>query len=175
MELIAGKRYSLDDSASFIKVVAGKVEVYAVTANKASFRQSFLINLEAGQAAFPAIDNKRIKVIVYAVENSEVEEIKFDSQSVEDLKNQMKLWLKNLTNVPWLSTLADHGDDVLLSWRKGNLFEKCNTLEDLINSFADNEQIFAMLLGVHFKSEDKRLSRRIQAKEFNKKQILENN
>lgn len=174
MELIAGKRYSLDDSASFIKVVAGKVEVYAVTANKASFRQSFLINLEAGQAAFPAIDNKRIKVIIYAVENSEVEEIKFDSQSVEDLKNQMKLWLKNLTNVPWLSTLADHGDDVLLSWRKGNLFEKCNTIEDLINSFADNEQIFAMLLGVHFKSEDKRLSRRIQAKEFNKKLILEN-
>jgi ATP-binding cassette subfamily C protein len=174
MELIAGKRYPLDDSAGFIKVVAGKIEAYAVTANKASFRQSFLMNIEAGQAAFPAIDNKRIKVIIYAVEDSEVEEVRFDSQSVDNLKHQMELWLKNLTDVPWLSTLADHGDDVLLSWRKGNLFEKCNTVEELVKSFADNEQIFAMLLGVHFKSEDKRLSRRIQTKELNKKLILEN-
>lgn len=172
--LLAGQRYSLEDSASFIKVVSGKVEVYAVAANKEFFRQAFLMNLEAGRFAFPAIDNKRIKIIIYAVEDSNIEEIKFDSQSVENLKKQMIIWLKKLTDVLWLSTLADHGDDVLLSWRKGNLFEKCTTLEELINSFTDNEQIFAMLLGAHFKSEDKRFSRRIQTKDINKKLIIEN-
>ncbi len=174
MKLLSGQRYSLDDSASFIQVVSGKIEAYAVTANKASFRQSFLINIEVGQAAFPALDNKRIKVVIFAVEDSEVEEHKFDSESWEKLKCLMSTWFKSLTEIPWLSSLADHGDDVLLSWRKGNVLGKCNTLEDLVKCFADNEQIFAMLLGVNFKSEDKRLSRRIQTKEYNKKLILEN-
>ena len=174
MKLLAGQRYSLDDSGSFIKVVSGKIEAYAVTADKASFRQSFLMNIEVGQSAFPAIDNKRIKVVVFAVEDSDVEELKFDNESVENLKNQMTLWLKSLTNIPWLGSLADHGDDVLLSWRKGNVLEKCNTLDELVKCFADNEQIFAMLLGVNFKSEDRRLSRRIQTKEYNKKLIIEN-
>lgn len=174
MKLLAGQRYSLDESDSYVQVISGKLEAYAVTADKASFRQSFLMNIEAGQAAFPALDNKKIKVIILVVEDSEVEEQKFDNESVENLKIQMTLWLKNLTRISWLSSLADHGDDVLLSWRKGNVFEKCSSLRELVKSFADNQQIFAMLLGVHFKSEDKRLSRRIQAKEYNKKLILEN-
>ena len=174
MKLLAGQRYSLDDSVSFVRVISGKIETYAVTANKASFRQSFLMNIEVGEAAFPAIDNKRIKVVIYAVEDSEVEELKFDNESVEKLKILMNSWFKNLTSISWLGSLADHGDDVLLSWQKGNILEKCNTIEELKKSFSDNEQIFAMLLGVNFKSEDKRLSRRIQAKEYNKKLIIEN-
>ncbi len=174
MKLLAGQRYSLDDSTSFIQVVSGKIEAYAVTADKASFRQSFLMNIEAGQAAFPAIDNKRIKVVIFAVEDSEVEELKFDNESAENLKILMNLWFKNLTKISWLGSLADHGDDVLLSWRKGDVLGECKTLEEVINSFKDNEQIFAMLLGVNFKSEDKRLSRRIQTKEYNKKLIIEN-
>ena len=174
MKLLAGQRYSLDDSVSFIQVVTGKIEAYAVTTDKASFRQSFLMNIEPGQAAFPAIDNKRIKVILFAVEDSEIENQNFDSQSVDNLKKLMKLWFKNLTGISWLGSLADRGDDVLLSWRKEIVLEDCKNLEELINSFKDNEQIFAMLLGVHFKSEDKRLSRRIQVKEYNKKLIIEN-
>ncbi len=175
MKLLAGQRYLLEDSASFIQVISGKIEAYAATTDKASFRQSFLINIEAGQAAFPALDRfKRINVILYAVEDSEIEKIEFDNASVDDLKKLMSLWFKNLTDVSWIGSLADHGDDVLLTWRKGNVLEKSDSAKDLLNSFTDNEQIFAMLLGVHFKSEDKRLSRRIQTKELNKKLILEN-
>jgi ATP-binding cassette subfamily C protein len=174
MKLLAGQRYSLEDSTSFIQVVSGKIEVYAATADKASFRQSFLMNIEPGQAAFPAIDNKRIKVILFAVEDSDIENQAFDTQSVDNLKKLMKFWFKNLTTISWLGSLADHGDDVLLSWRKEIVLENCKTKEELINSFKDNEQIFAMLLGVHFKSEDKRLSRRIQVKNYNKKLIIEN-
>ena len=174
MKLLAGQRYSLDDSLSFIQVVTGKLEAYAVTTDKASFRQSFLMNIEPGQAAFPAIDNKRIKVILFAVEDSDIENKIFDSLSVDNLKKLMKFWFKNLTTISWLGSLADHGDDVLLSWRKEIVLENCKTKEELINSFKDNEQIFAMLLGVHFKSEDKRLSRRIQVKNYNKKLIIEN-
>lgn len=174
MKLLAGQRYSLDDSVSFIHVVTGKLEAYAVTNDKASFRQSFLMNIEPGQSAFPAIDNKRIKVILFAVEDSDIENKAFDSLSVDNLKKLMKLWFKNLTGISWLGSLADRGDDVLLSWRKEIVLEDCKTHEELINSFKDNEQIFAMLLGVHFKSEDKRLSRRIQAREYNKKLIIEN-
>ena len=173
MKLLAGQRYTLDESDSYIQLVSGKLEAYAVTADKASFRQSFLMSIEVGQAVFPAIENKRINVLIFVVEDSEVEELKFDSQSVENLKNSMKLWLKNLTGISWISSLADHGDDVLLSWRKGNVLEECGSFEELIKSFADNQQIFSMLLGVQFKSEDKRLSRRIQTKEYNKKLIIE--
>ncbi len=175
MILLAGQRYLLEDSASFIQVISGKIEAYAVTTDKASFRKLFLINIEAGQAAFPALDKfKRINVILYAVEDSEVEKIEFANCSVDNLKKLMSLWFKNLTNVTWIGSLADHGDDVLLTWRKGNVLEKINSAKDLLTSFTDNEQIFSMLLGVHFKSEDKRLSRRIQTKELNKKLILEN-
>ena len=117
MKVLAGQRYTLDESDSYIQIVSGVIEAYAVTTDKASFRQSFLMNIEVGQAAFPAIDN-RIKVIIYAVEDSEVEVVKFDNESLDNLKNLMSLWFKNLTGISWLSTLVDHGDDVLLSWRK---------------------------------------------------------
>ena len=175
MKLLAGQRYSLDDSASFIQVISGKVEAYAVTTNKSSFRQTFLINIEAGQAAFPALDKfKKINVILYAVEDSEIEKKYFDSSSIENTKPLMSLWFKNLTNIFWIANLANHGDDVLIKWRKSNIFDNCNSIQDLLNVFTDNEQIFSMLLGVHFKSEDKRLSRRIKAKEYNKQLIIEN-
>ena len=175
MKLLAGQRFSIDDNSSYILVVSGKVEAYAVTTNKSSFRQTFLINIEAGQAAFPALDKfKKINIILYAVEDSELEKQYFDNSSIDNLKPLMSLWLKNLTNISWIANLANHGDDVILSWSKSNLFEKSNSIKDLLNIFTDNEQIFSMLLGVHFKSEDKRLSRRIKAKEYNKKLIIEN-
>ena len=142
MKLLAGQRFSIDDNSSYILVVSGKVEAYAVTTNKSSFRQTFLINIEAGQAAFPALDKfKKINIILYAVEDSELEKQYFDNSSIDNLKPLMSLWLKNLTNISWIANLANHGDDVILSWSKSNLFEKSNSIKDLLNIFTDNEKI----------------------------------
>ncbi|MBR0290236.1 MAG: hypothetical protein IJQ82_14775 [Selenomonadaceae bacterium] len=51
MKLVAGERYYLTEENSFVEVMAGKVEVYAVTHQKENFRQCILMELNAGAAA----------------------------------------------------------------------------------------------------------------------------
>ncbi len=53
MKLIAGERFRLHDDNTYIKLVSGKLEAYAVTRKKQSFRQIFLTEVAPGQAAFP--------------------------------------------------------------------------------------------------------------------------
>ena len=75
MKLIAGERFRLHDDNTYIKLVSGKLEAYAVTRKKQSFRQIFLTEVAPGQAAFPSMDEfEQIDVLVYAVEDSELTE-----------------------------------------------------------------------------------------------------
>ena len=53
MKLFAGERFLLQDENKYVKAVSGKMEAYAVTRKKQSFRQIFLTELAPGQAAFP--------------------------------------------------------------------------------------------------------------------------
>ena len=56
MKLIAGERYVLTGEENFLRVERGALEVYAVTRSKADFRQEMLMQLAAGEAAFPSLD-----------------------------------------------------------------------------------------------------------------------
>ena len=56
MKLVAGQRFYLKNENQFVKAINGKLEVYAVTRNESSFRQIFLLELVAGDVAFPSID-----------------------------------------------------------------------------------------------------------------------
>ena len=73
MLLLAGQRISLIDTDKFFLVESGKVEIYAVSGDAESFRQSYLIPVERGEAIFSSMDDlTEIKISVYAVEDAEL-------------------------------------------------------------------------------------------------------
>ena len=84
----------------------------------------------------------------------------------------MQNWFAKLVELPWLRLMADLGDDVLQSWRTKSLFNSAD-FDDLKEEFIDDEQILAMLLGMKFRAEDEKLTRRIERSEENKRQIVD--
>lgn len=175
MKLVAGQRFYLKKENQFVKTINGKLEVYAVTRNASSFRQIFLLELAAGDVAFPSIDEfGYIDFLVYTVEDSEIDLIAMDALPSRALRPLMQNWFAKLVELPWLRLMADLGDDVLQSWRTKSLFSVDNIdMEDLQEEFIDNEQILSMLLGMKFRAEDEKLTRRIERSEENKRQIVD--
>ena len=175
MKLIAGERFRLHDDNTYIKLVSGKLEAYAVTRKKQSFRQIFLTEVAPGQAAFPSMDEfEQIDVLVYAVEDSELTETSLSEIAPEELLPLMRQWFAALVSLPWLRLLADKGDEVLRKWADGSVLAGHEQdRENLLADFADNEGIFAMLLGVRFNAQDKRLSRQMEKRAKQKTRLVD--
>lgn len=160
MKLVSGERFRLSDENKYIRMVSGRLEVYAVTRKKVSFRQIFLMELKAGEAAFPSMDEfEQIDIQVYAVDDSELEEVSFGDTDDRTLLPLMRNWFRMLLDQSWLRLLADRGDEVLQKWENGSvLSETAGSHSELIEDFIDNEGIFSMLLGLRFTSQDEQLS-----------------
>ena len=175
MKLVAGQRFYLKNENQFAKAISGKLEVYAVTRNASSFRQIFLLELAAGDVAFPSIDEfGYIDFLIYAVDDSEIDLVGMDALPPQALRPLMQNWFVQLVELPWLRLMADLGDDVLQKWRTKSLFLSDDLdSDDLKEEFVDNEQILSMLLGMKFRAEDEKLTRRIEHSEENKRQIVD--
>ena len=176
IKLKAGQRYRLTNENCFALLLSGSCEVYAVTQpqSKLSYRQTFLLELKPQEAAFPALDEfEQMDVLLYAVEDSVIELQDLNDSSPAFLKNIMQYWFKQLVELPWLRLLADRGDDMLILWLKGTLFNKAQTKEQIIAIFEENEQIFSMLLGTKFQAEDKKASNRLEIQKRYKNQLLD--
>ena len=175
MKLLSGQRINLEDENKFAYVKSGKIEVYAITRNKKDFRQILLMKLEEGGAAFHSMDEfKRIDVMLYAAEDSEIEFYEIKSLTAQQMHPLMKKWFYELVQVQWIKLLADRGDDMLKRWQAGTFYTKpLESIEDLQKAFINDEKIFAMLLGVRFRSEDKKLSMRMKVRDKQKKRLIE--
>ena len=175
MQLAAGERFRLPEKKAFIKILKGKAEVYAVTRKNISYRQIFLAELSAGDAAFPPMDEfEQIDVLVYAESDAEIEEIPFSEMDAETLAPLMRQWFAALVRLPWLRLLADRGDDVLKTWADGSVLRgEEHDASALLAAFEENEGIFAMLLGVRFNSQDARLSRRMATRARQKRRLMD--
>ena len=170
--LSAGERVKLESGLA--KVLNGKIEVYAIMSGEGSFRQEFLAEFEKNFAAFPAFDEfEQVETIIYAVEDSEIEILRFESVSAAELKIFMKHWFAELIKLSWLGLLADKGDDTLIKWREKNFLDDCEDSETLLEQFQENEGIFSMLLGVRFRSEDKKFSQRVEVREKNQRRLVD--
>ena len=170
--LKAGERIRLEDGERLALIETGQIEVYAVTRAEGSFRQQFLVELSSGNAAFPALDEfERTDTLLYAKEDSQLKILDFAEVPPEELKTLMRNWFAELIKSPWLRLLADKGDDVLITWLDGTVLEGA---EDLIATFRENEEIFSMLLGIRFQSEDKRFSQRVEVRTRNQRRIMDN-
>lgn len=171
ISLIAGERFRLEDGERLALIDSGKVEVYAVTRADGSFRQQFLVELTTGGAAFPSLDEfEQTETQIYAVEDSQIKILTFDEVPRDDLKIFMRSWFAALIKLSWLSLLADKGDDTLMQWREKNFLDDA---DDLLETFAEHEGIFSMLLGVRFTSEDKKFSRRVEVRARNQRRIVD--
>lgn len=175
LSLAAGQRFRLENSESLARVRSGKIEVYAVTREEGSFRQQFLVELSAGGAAFHSLDEfDTIDTLIYAVEDSEIEILPLESLSPLELQAAMRFWFAELVKLPWLRLLADKGDDTLVTWLDGTVLAgKEDSLADLVADFRENEVIFSMLLGVRFRSEDKRFTQRVETRARNQRKVVD--
>ena len=170
--LTAGERLRLEDGEQLALVETGKVEVYAVTREEGSFRQQFLVELEAGGAAFPTLDEfERTETIIYASEETRLSILAFEEVPRDELEILMRRWFAELIKLSWLRLLADKGDDILITWLDGTVLAGA---PDLTEAFRENQGIFSMLLGVRFAAEDKRFSNRVEVRARNQRRMLDN-
>lgn len=170
--LLAGERVRLDDGERLALIEKGKVEVYAVTRAEGSFRQQFLVELSAGGAAFPSLDEfEQTQTLLYAAEDTHIKILTFAQVETSELETLMRRWFAELVKLPWLSLLVDKGDDTLITWRDGTVLRDD---DDLTAAFRDNQGIFSMLLGVRFASEDKRFATRVDVRTRNQRRLLDN-
>lgn len=160
MELQAGKRWRLKNADEYLLVQQGMIEVYAVTARQESYRQEYLFSLKAGQAVFPAFDEfGEIDILIYALEDCQLQVEKLANSSKENLYPQMQEWFKQLSCIRWVKSLADLGDNSL-DQNGMMLDEDIASCSDLLKCFEEKQRIFSMLQGIRFLSADKRLERR---------------
>ncbi|MBQ1807969.1 MAG: hypothetical protein IIZ87_00350, partial [Selenomonas sp.] len=179
--LSAGQRLLLKSDAVLLQVTKGSAEVYGVTRKKdgtedaLSFRRCYLMDIGPGEAAFPAIDEfKEIRVQIYALEEMEYTLCPLENVETEALRAHMTRWFSRLVELPWLRLMADKGDDMLQEWKKGRVFRKLDSKEELLAEFAEHEEVLSMFMGMRFGAEDKRLSRRILLREKARKLLVEN-
>ena len=160
MELQAGKRWRLKNADEYLLLQRGVIEVYAVTAGQESYRQEYLFALKAGQAVFPAFDEfGEIDILIYALEDCQLQVEKLANSSKENLYPQMQEWFKQLSCIRWVKSLADLGDNSL-DQNGMMLDEDIASCSDLLKCFEEKQRIFSMLQGIRFLSADKRLERR---------------
>ena len=160
MELQAGKRWRLKNADEYLLVQQGMIEVYAVTARQESYRQEYLFSLKVGQAVFPAFDEfGEIDILIYALEDCQLQVEKLANSSKENLYPQMQEWFKQLSCIRWVKSLADLGDNSL-DQNGMMLDEDIASCSDLLKCFEEKQRIFSMLQGIRFLSADKRLERR---------------
>lgn len=161
MELQAGKRYRLVRDDELLVVTNGTLEVYAVTRDKASYRQEYLFSLQAGEGAFPAIDEfGEIDILLYGLEDCQLTPRLLSEMSRDELQPLMKGWVKQLAEIKWIKRLAALGDTTLTQWAESTIFAASLSESEAIKTFKEHQQIFSMLQGMRFLSADKRLERR---------------
>lgn len=175
MKLMAGERFRLSDENKYIRMISGRLEVYAVTRKNVSFRQIFLMELKAGEAAFPSLDEfEQIDIQVCAVEDSELEEAAFADTDAKTMLPLMRTWFRRLLDQAWLQLLADRGDEVLKQWEEGSVLSgSAGSHSELIEDFRDNEGVFSMLLGLRFSAQDKHLSQQMVNRAKQKHRLMD--
>jgi len=175
LELFSGDRLILDDTNNFVKVVSGKIEVYAVTKADKNFHQIFVMHRLSGDFIFPAADDfNLVEIMIYAAEDSELEKIPVESVEVADLKSAMQNWFGKLIELQWLRFLADKGDENLKTWINKNIFDNCGEDKSkILETFWHDEKLFSMLVGIRFRSEEKQLDTRIEIRKKQKTSLVE--
>lgn len=132
------------------------------------------MELPTGAAIFLAFDEfEYIDFQIYAMTDAELDVIKMSALPPMILRMLMTRWFAELEKLSWIRILADQGDETLLSWRAKKVFSTEKTLEQVRQTFIENEQILTMLVGVRLRSEDIKFTKRRYIREKNKHLLLD--
>ena len=164
--LHAGERFIFNNYYTFAVNKRGALEIYAVGGS----RREFLIEVAAGGAVFPSLDDfEEIEFEIYAVEDSELEFFNWNEVAEENLRELMLNWFSELVKIEWLELLLLKGDDTLLKWQERTIFDNA----PLFETFQDNQGILSMLLGTRLNAADKRFERRLKLRNTNENLLVE--
>ncbi|MBQ9486661.1 MAG: NHLP bacteriocin export ABC transporter permease/ATPase subunit, partial [Selenomonadaceae bacterium] len=109
-----------------------------------------------------------------AAEDSVFEKISPAQIDADEMRRVMENWFENLISLQWLRLLADKGDDALKLWIDKTVFAECgNDKTKILDAFTHHEQIFSMLVGVRFQSNEKQLGDRINIRKRQKRRLVE--
>ena len=170
MRLQAGERLSWEES-KFLRVVSGKLEVYAFSKGTGSFRQLFLMECLDGEAAYSALDEfKRIGIQIYAVSDAEVEILPLEVCDTAESIRLMGAWFRKLSKLDWVRRMANMGDDVLQKWCHDSVF---SGTEDALTAFRRHESTLSMLIGIRFSSEDKQFSKQLDLRRQRQDRLMD--
>ncbi len=172
MRLAEGTRFELTGEAQLFLLEKGSVELYAVTEQQQDYRQFFLLEKQAGDALFPALDEfGRIKFFIYTLTETTLRVYQWDELPPQHLRELMQGWLTGWRDLSWVRRLADLGDDLLVAWTDGSVLQE--TAEDRLGAeFQENQSIFSMLLGMRFKAEDKEWQDRVVQRQQQKRKLV---
>ena len=175
MKLLSGQRFRLQREDAFLRVLSGTMEAYAVTRERNSFQQVFLMELAAGDAAFPALDEfHAVDIFLYAAGDAECEEISFQDMEAAELCPLMRRWFRKLMDTQWLQRIADKGDDMLLPWKDGSVLAgRDGDHGKLMEDFRENEGIFSMMVGMKFHGADRKHAERMRIRARQKKELMD--
>lgn len=174
MKLFAGEQLRLTDNEKFLKVLSGKLKVFAITRSNASFRQIFLMDVVENDAAYPALDNMSVAdIMLYAATDAEVELQPFDAVPSETQAVLCANWFKNLSCLPWIRILADKGDDMLRFWVSGTIFQGLeHSPNELRDEFIAHEEILSALLDLQFAALDADFEKQIKLREDRRRELI---
>ena len=174
MKLFAGEQLRLTDNEKFLKVISGKLKVFAITRSNASFRQIFLMDVVENDAAYPALDNMSVAdIMLYAATDAEVELQPFDAVPSETQAVLCASWFKNLSCLPWIRILADKGDDMLRFWVSGTIFQGLeHSPNELRDEFIAHEEILSALLDLQFAALDADFEKQIKLREDRRRELI---
>jgi len=173
-KLAPGERYRMQIEDCFVLLTSGRVEAYAVACGKESFRQEYLMELKAGEAAFSSMDEfGAVEIVLYALTDAELEELSGPASGQEHIL-LIHRWLMGLLTVPWLRLLADRGDDLLTAWQRETFLQDATSSDEFWEEFQRNMRIFSALCAARFQSEDIKNSRRIQVRKKRQQRRIEN-
>ncbi|MDR1886030.1 MAG: hypothetical protein LBQ56_07110, partial [Synergistaceae bacterium] len=100
---------------------SGRVEIYACTPEGSeTYHKEFLAALEPQGAFFPIMDpGAPFEISVFAITDSEIQATGIDRMKPEVLAELSGRWLKDLTELQWVSYIAGMGHETVLSWSRG--------------------------------------------------------
>ena len=167
LNLKQGERFRLTNENEYIILTEGMAEIYASSQEESSssYRQMFLMEMIAGEAAFPATTNFQFtSIFIYAVNDVTIEVYPLKLAKFESLRKHLREWFAHLQRVPFLNLIAKRGDDILQSWSTIDFLSEATDVDSLISAYEFNQEILTMLIGGQFKSGEVDSLKRLELK-----------
>lgn len=174
MQLMAGERLSIENGQC-LHIISGKLEVYALPLQEASFRQIYLMELTAGDWVYGLGEQvEAVCLSVYAETDLEYELHPLSVGIAVPYLSPLRKWFHQLFQLSWLKVLKEYGDDTLQKWEMGKLFlEIPQEDQQFRDVYLSNADIFAAMLEIRCAAADVRFQKQLALGQLHHRRLLD--